>query len=76
MVEPFNLDIFKKDLANISNRIMKYYIFGKYANIYEDNVTKLPNKLKLVKDIEPNENYYLIVFNVDGFRQINDCFGV
>ncbi|QUH26534.1 EAL domain-containing protein [Serpentinicella alkaliphila] len=76
MTGRFNSIKFINDLKEISSRIARHQIFGKYINIYEDTTTKLPNKLKLSKDINLNEDYYLIIINVDGFRQINDCFGV
>ncbi|MFA6191351.1 MAG: EAL domain-containing protein [Sulfurimonas sp.] len=41
-----------------------------------DQLTSLPNRQKMVLDIDTLHPYGCIVFNIDKFREINDLFGV
>ena len=43
--------------------------------LYFDNLTGLPNRNRLISDSAVFTNPYLILINVDQFRQINDCYG-
>jgi diguanylate cyclase (GGDEF)-like protein len=46
-------------------------------NLYQDNITKLPNRLKLFTDksiIKHAESTY-IIFNIDSFDSINNLYG-
>ncbi|SET11638.1 EAL domain, c-di-GMP-specific phosphodiesterase class I (or its enzymatically inactive variant) [Natronincola peptidivorans] len=76
MIEPFDRDGFAKDVKSIAEKIENHRLFEGDLSTYEDPITKLPNKLRLMKDIKEDESYYLMVFNVDGFRQIHNCYGV
>ncbi|MDQ1263902.1 MAG: c-di-GMP phosphodiesterase [Campylobacterota bacterium] len=43
-----------------------------------ERLTKLPNRLKLIEDIEQNKNassIHLALINVDSFKNINDLYG-
>lgn len=40
-----------------------------------DNLTKLPNRVKLFNDMENNHIDSLALFNIDGFKGINDLYG-
>ncbi|MCL4430923.1 MAG: EAL domain-containing protein [Epsilonproteobacteria bacterium] len=41
-----------------------------------DQLTSLPNRQKIVADIEQNEPKACILFNIDDFKEINDFFGI
>jgi len=43
--------------------------------IYYDRLTELPNRLKMIEDLEKNKNIILCIINVDDFKEINDIFG-
>ncbi len=46
-------------------------------SLYQDNITKLPNRLKLFTDkniVENRESTY-IIFNIDSFDSINNLYG-
>lgn len=44
--------------------------------ILSDPLTGLPNRIKLIRDIDENDCPVLFLINVDGFSQINDFFGI
>ena len=46
-------------------------------NLYQDNITKLPNRLKLFTDksILENKEATYIIFNIDSFDSINNLYG-
>lgn len=43
--------------------------------LYTDRMTELPNRAKLLVDVEKALNPVLILINVDDFQQINDFYG-
>ena len=44
--------------------------------LLSDPLTGLPNRTKLIRDIEENDCPALFLINIDGFSQINDFFGI
>lgn len=42
---------------------------------YYDQLTKLPNRQKIILDISTNSPNACIVFNINSFKEINDFFG-
>ncbi len=40
-----------------------------------DNLTLLPNRQKLIDDINNADNPVLILVNIDSFKEINDFYG-
>ena len=44
--------------------------------VLSDPLTGLPNRVKLIRDIDENDCPVLFLINVDGFSQINDFFGI
>ncbi len=44
-------------------------------SLYTDQSTQLPNRQKILIDIEEAVNPTLILLNIDFFKEINDCYG-
>lgn len=45
-------------------------------NLYQvDHLTSLPNRLKLIKDIEMHDELALAIIDIDSFKVINDFYG-
>lgn len=59
---------------NITDTIKKEKALLK--QIYTDNLTGLPNRIKLINDISDKKFGYLMIINIDSFREINDFYGV
>ena len=45
------------------------------SQLYKDELTSLPNRLKLIEDISCMEKTKLVVINIDGFKEINTIYG-
>ncbi|MFT5662006.1 MAG: diguanylate cyclase (GGDEF)-like protein [Sulfurimonas sp.] len=58
----------------LENRIKKQ-VDNIYQQAYYDNLTKLPNRLKLLDDLQKNIGEILILINIDEFSIINDFYG-
>ncbi len=43
--------------------------------LYKDQLTGLPNRTKLIEDIEKSTNPVLAIVNIDSFKEINDFYG-
>ncbi len=43
--------------------------------LYKDQLTGLPNRTKLIEDIEQSKNITLAILNIDDFKEINDFYG-
>lgn len=63
-----HLNIHKHDLTAHSPTIL-------YKHVYTDPLTNLPNRKKLIQDIEKNKKFELILINIDDFKAINDLYG-
>lgn len=46
-----------------------------YERIYTNAISKLPNRYKLLEEIQNNEFRYLALLNIDNFQQFNDVYG-
>jgi len=46
-----------------------------YKIAYYDRLTSLPNRQKMIHDMNQKEIYACVIFNIDKFGQINDLFG-
>ncbi|MDD2652503.1 MAG: EAL domain-containing protein [Sulfurimonas sp.] len=47
-------------------------------SFFKDRLTNLPNRLKLIEDIErlsPSSSMHLALINIDAFKDINDLYG-
>jgi diguanylate cyclase (GGDEF)-like protein len=47
-----------------------------YKLTYYDLLTKLPNRQKILLDILKTNPKACMIFNIDGFREVNDFFGI
>ncbi len=73
---------------NETNEIMEYIFIGTNVTdtirkekellkqLYTDNLTGLPNRVKLINDLSEDKISYLMIINIDSFREINDFYGV
>ena len=43
--------------------------------MFNDRLTGLPNRRKLLEDVEKTKNPILIIINIDSFQEINDFYG-
>lgn len=44
-------------------------------SLYTDQLTKLPNRARLLQDLKPPRQETLILLNIDSFKEINDFYG-
>lgn len=42
---------------------------------YNDDLTKLPNRRKLIEILDNKESFVLMIVNIDKFQEINDLYG-
>jgi len=42
---------------------------------YNDTLTKLPNRKKLIELLDAKDNYVFTLINIDNFKEINDLYG-
>jgi len=45
-------------------------------HLYYDNLTGLPNRLKLQEELSADESNTIAIVNIDDFKEINDFFGI
>ncbi|MGA2141158.1 MAG: EAL domain-containing protein [Brevinematales bacterium] len=45
------------------------------SQLFNDRLTGLPNRRKLLEDVEKTKNPILIIINIDSFQEINDFYG-
>lgn len=77
----------KKDISkrvDLENDITELYSMQKVFNgmldsiefqFYNDNLTRLPNRRKLIEVLDKNQYKILMIINIDNFRQINNLYG-
>jgi len=46
------------------------------SQLYTDSLTGLPNRIKLIEDTKKLPSPVIILINIDGFKKINDFYGV
>jgi len=60
---------------NIMTEALNKLIEESYSIIWSDIITNLPNRDRILIDIERTEKPSLILANIDFFKEINDCYG-
>lgn len=64
-----------EDLNNSLESRIKKGVNVIYKNAYYDKLTKLPNRLKLLIDLDKSVGKTLVLINIDEFSVINDFYG-
>ncbi len=64
-----------EDLYDSFIEINARHELNNISSLYEDTNTGLENSDKLLKDIDSNNDYAVIIINVDKFRRINEHYG-
>ncbi len=74
---PFNMDG-EKLYVIVFNDITELEKFNEklYYQVYFDELTGLPNRKKLIEDIQKYEINSLCLVNIDDFKSINDTYGI
>lgn len=62
-----NIEDLKKELEYTREKLMEQF--------YVDYLCSLPNLYKLRSDLEHNEDFTLIILNIDNFKILNDFYG-
>jgi len=62
---------FNKMLTSMSNSRRK-----ELEQIYKDHITGLPNRLKLHEELRGFSMPFLMILNIDAFKEVNDFYGV
>ncbi|HOV14916.1 MAG TPA: diguanylate cyclase, partial [Spirochaetota bacterium] len=60
---------------NVMADAIQNYNLQILTQLYFDKLTDLPNRKKLISDIEKEINPLLILVNIDSFQEINDFYG-
>ncbi len=55
--------------------LLQHYNEEMLKQLYTDSLTGLPNRYKILVDIEVKESPALILINIDFFKEINDFYG-
>ncbi len=63
-----------KNFNNMADTL-KDFVEESTSLIWTDMVTNLPNRDRILIDIERTEKPLLILINIDFFKEINDCYG-
>ncbi len=60
------------DSKDISIKEYRNQLFSRY---FTDHLTNLPNVYQLRKDLQENEDFGLVILNIDNFQTINNFYG-
>jgi YesN/AraC family two-component response regulator len=63
------------DLNKLISMMSKSLLYHELQDLYKDDLTKLPNRNRLKKDLEETPNDLLALMNIDQFSTINDLLG-
>jgi diguanylate cyclase (GGDEF)-like protein len=63
------------DIAKLLQVMSQSLIYHELKDLYTDNLTNLPNRNKLKKDLDENNIDLMALLDVDEFSTINDLFG-
>uniref|UniRef100_UPI0040487390 EAL domain-containing response regulator n=1 Tax=Aliarcobacter sp. TaxID=2321116 RepID=UPI0040487390 len=63
------------DIAKLLQVMSQSLIYHELKDLYIDNLTNLPNRNKLKKDLDENSVDLMALLDIDEFSTINDLFG-
>ncbi len=63
------------DMKKLLQLMSQSLLYHELKDLYIDNLTYLPNRNKLKKDLEGTEEGLMAMINIDKFSTINDLFG-
>ncbi|WP_169733429.1 cache domain-containing protein [Sulfurospirillum arcachonense] len=69
------VDIKKEELIEV-NKFLEDKNIELEKNYYTDALTSLSNRNQFLKDLESLEEVSVIIFDIDGFKNINDFYGI
>ncbi|MGM0623875.1 MAG: EAL domain-containing response regulator [Campylobacterota bacterium] len=67
-----------KELEELNDTLeekVQHQTLSLYQRLYYDNLTKLPNRKKLVEDIESLDPIGIVIVNIKDFKDINAVYG-
>ncbi len=68
-----------KNLEKSFNKMLKFMERSRkkeLEHIYKDQITGLPNRVKLNEDLAEFEFPLMVLINIDSFKEVNDFYGV
>lgn len=63
------------DMKKLLQLMSQSLLYHELKDLYVDNLTRLPNRNRLKKDLENNNEGLMAMINIDKFSTINDLFG-
>lgn len=63
------------DMKKLLQLMSQSLLYHELKDLYVDNLTRLPNRNKLKKDLEHSAEDLMAMVNIDKFSTINDLFG-
>ena len=63
------------DMKKLLQIMSQSLLYHELKDLYIDNLTRLPNRNKLKKDLENTDEGLMAMINIDKFSTINDLFG-
>ncbi|RXK11507.1 diguanylate cyclase [Halarcobacter mediterraneus] len=63
------------DMKKLLQLMSQSLLYHELKDLYVDNLTHLPNRNRLKKDLEDNNQGLMAMINIDKFSTINDLFG-
>ena len=63
------------DMKELLQLMSQSLLYHELKDLYIDNLTHLPNRNKLKKDLESTQEGLMAMINIDKFSTINDLFG-
>lgn len=63
------------DMNKLISMMSKSLLYHELQDLYKDDLTKLPNRNKLKKDLSETSDDLLALLNIDQFSAINDILG-
>lgn len=63
------------DMNKLISIMSKSLLYHELQDLYKDDLTKLPNRNKLKKDLEETPDDLLALINIDQFATLNDLLG-